>query len=620
MSEPSATHRPDALRPDPVLAIGIVGHRSLPVEGARAESLRADIAGLVASLRAECERIAAAHPDLFSGHAVRVRAVSHLGEGASLAMTEAARTAGAEIRVVLPYGRDACLAGFQDAEAGPIFEALMAAAPDPFVLDGAPGTPHAHERANASVLDQSDILVAFWDGEPDSSRAGTASLVQEAVDRRVPVIVLPVRPGAGMGLIDDPDELLLPAIAADLPRVALADNIDRVVARAFGPPASRHEQGAIRDCLGEAPGRTSRRFEYRWLLRLARKRVRDPGALGAGEEWRRARATAALVSLGAAEAVDRLKTLAARMDEVAGYYGEQVRSGIVMRYLLAATGSLLLAVFALLLPEFGLAWLVIQAAISTVTILEARAAGHRRWNERWLDYRSLAERFRCDRFLQPIGIATVRLDAQTSSEDPAWMRWCHRRLLRTVWIGGTIGPEVVATATRHLIEVEIPGQTGYHEGAALRARSLAGRLSLIASGTVATTLAACLLLLAASAFALPEILTSVIQAGLLVLSALYLATSGLKAEVGFDIAAARSEGALAALRAVRRRVETLPQSFERLTVASRTAAAAMILDTMDWRVGVQRSRQPYRATPMPAKRAAGSPQVEAAAGVATRSR
>lgn len=587
----------DTLRPDPLLALGLIANRTASLEDGGRERVRAEVGRLVAALQRESERIAVANPDLFSGAPARIRVVSHLGVGASLAMAEAAREAGAEVRAVLPYGPDLCRAELGTDEARATLDRLLAGDADPFVLDGAPGSVQANERADALVLDGSDILVAFWDGEPDGGRAGIAALVQEAVDRRVPVIVLPAAAGGEAGLIDDPDALLLPAVAADLPRVAFAANVDRVMARAFAPPASPHEKEAIRDCLGEARRSRSRRFEYRILLKLARRRPRDPNAIGPDEEWRRARASASLVSPGAAAAVDRLHQLADRMDEVAGFYGEQVRSGIVMRYLLAAIGSLLLAVFALLAPDFGLAWLVIQAAISTATIVEARAAGKRRWNERWLDYRSLAERFRCDRFLLPIGIATVRLDTQTSAEDPAWMRWCHRRLLRATWIGGTIGAEVVAHATRHLVEVEIPGQTGYHEGAALRARSLARRLQQIGSGAVLTTLAACLVILATQAIELPDLLTAVIQAGLLVLSAVYLAASGLKAEAGFDIAAARSEGALAALGAICQRVEALPQNFERLTVASRAAASAMILDTMDWRVGVQRSRQPYRATP-----------------------
>lgn len=590
----------DSLRPDPLLALGLVANRTAALEGGRRETLRAEVGRLVGALRRECERIAAANPGLFSGVPAGIRVVSHLGGEASLVMAEAAREAGAEVRAVLPYGPDLCRAELGTDEARATLDRLLSGDADPFVLDGAPGSVRAQESADALVLDGSDILVAFWDGEPDGSRAGIAALVQEAVDRRVPVVVLPAGAGGEPGLIDDPDALLLPAVAADLPRVAFAANVDRVLARAFAPPANPHEQGAIRDCLEEARRSRSRRFEYRILLKLARRRARDPDAIGPDEEWRRAKASAALVSPGAAAAVDRLRQLADRMDEVAGFYGEQVRSGIVMRYLLAALGSLLLAVFALLAPEFGLAWLVVQAAISTLTIVEGRAAAQRRWNERWLDYRSLAERFRCDRFLLPIGIATVRLDTQTSAEDPAWMRWCHRRLLRAAWIGGTIGPEVVARATQHLVGVEIPGQTGYHEGAALRARSLARRLQRIGSGAVVTTLAACLVILATQAVALPELLTATIQAGLLVLSAVYLASSGLRAEAGFDIAAARSEGALAALGAVRERVEALPQSFERLAVASRAAASAMILDTMDWRVGVQRSRQPYRSTPPPA--------------------
>jgi len=579
-----------------VLAIGVAGHRSLEVGSPAAARLARDSSRLFADLLMECTRIVAAAPDLFAGAPPRLRVVTRLMDGSDLVICSAAREAGAEIRAVLPYRPSAGAAGFRGSTAGGLFDTLLAAAEDPFDLGGEPGSQASGERAGHSLLDRSDILVAFWDGQPDGDRAGIAALVQDAVERRMPVLLLPLDEGGQVAVIDDPDELLLSAVAVDLPRVAFANNRDRVLARAFAPPASAYERRALKDSIGERRGRTSRRYEYRFLLKLAeRVRSREP-APSNDEEWSRAGAVAGLVSAKASAAVARIETLQARMDDLAGFYRQRARSGIVLRYGLSALGSLLVAVFTLLTPQFGLAWLAVQAVITAVTIGEETYASRRRWNERWLDYRSLAERLRCDRFLMPIGIATVQLDAQTSAEHPAWMRWCHGRLQRATWMGGKITPSVVEAAMAHLVAIEIASQIRYHEAATLRFRSLGRRLRALGFGAIACTLGASLLLIASNGggHAQPLALQSLLMVALITLPSVFLASRGLRAESRFDLAAARSQQSLAALMELGRRIATGPASFDRLIQASRAAAAAMILDTVDWRIGVQLSRSPYR--------------------------
>ncbi len=592
---PAASPAEAPLRPDPVLAIAVIGHQGFGPEGEDAERLAREARQVFAALDADTARIAAENAALYGPSPPRLRVVTGLRDGADLVIAAAALEAGLEIRAVLPGPPALCRAALASDAARRLFDEILAAAPEPFFLCGDPAQPADRARAGASLIDRADLLLAFWNRKAGWSRAGTASLVQEAVDRRLPVLVLPQRPGDAVTVIDDPDELLLPAHAADLPHVSFALNRDRVLARAFAPPASAYEKRALAEYLVEPLRPQSHRFEYRLFLALARRRA--PGSLGLpqSEEWARARAVAALVSPRAAGAVDRMRLLQARQEELAAFYGHRVRSGIVLRYVLAGLGSFLVAIFALLKPEFGLAWLVVQAVITAVTIGETTYALLRRWDERWLDYRSLAERLRCDRFLQPIGIATVRLDAQTSAEDPAWMRWYHRRTLRSCWVGGEIGPAAAEAAWTHLAGTEIEGQIRYHEAAGLRFEDLERRLLWIGTGAVLCTLAASIVLIAVEQAALEGFsLLAPIKIALVTLPAVFLAARGLRAEAGLELAASRSRQALNALREVRRRMEAAPASFDRLDQASRAAAAAMILDTMDWRIGVQRSRSPYR--------------------------
>jgi hypothetical protein len=565
-----------SFRPAPVLTVAVTGHRDLVPASEEARLIAAAAETVFRALAAEAARIASRDAAFFSPEPPRLRAVSRFDGGGDLTLMAAAERAGCERRAVV---------------------AGRTAPPDvaaPLDLGGTPGDPRMRAAGGQALLDRSDLLLVFWRGEPDAVPGSTASLVQQAM-RRMPVVVL--SPEGEATILDDPQEHLMPESAADAPRVPFAANLDRILARAFAPPQGTAERAALAAFLAEPEAPRSRRPEYRFLMLVAERRRAAGGAsLSGAEEWRRAEAAAALVSPEAAAAVARAGGRAARAEELAAFYGERARSGTVLRYGMPAVGGVFIALLAVALPQYSLAWLGVQAVVMTLLVSESTWATHRRWGERWLDYRSLAERLRCDRFLHPYGIGSRRIEEGTGAEDPAWMRWCHRRLAAAEWTGGRIGPEVVAAASHHLVAVEIPGQARYHEGATIRYRSLGRRLGLIATGSVLGMLAASAILVVLPAGrGWQNVATDLLTSLLIVLPSLFLAARGLRAEGGYELAAARSANAAADLRAVARRILAAPATYGRLVEASLGAARAMISDTIDWRVGLQRSRTPYRA-------------------------
>ena len=624
--EPDAA--PPSFRPPPVLIVAVAGHRGLSAD----ETARIEAAALplFEALTREAARVAVADAAFFDGTPSRLRVVARVSGESDLAMLAAAERAGCELRAILPwgarhtstwvpppppFGRSPSPVGGGDADGassslppagegdhaqhgGGGYATLERTHQAPLDLAGEAGDAYRAAEAGQAMLDRADILVAFWRGEPDPSPGSVAALVQQAVNRRMPVLLLPVREGDGVQVIDDPENHLLPPLAVVLPRIDLGGNLDRVVARAFAAPAGAFERQALAECLAERAAPHSRRPEYRALLAIAARLRPATSALSSEEEWRRAEAVAALVSPEAAAGVVRMRRLQIRMEELAAFYGERARSGVVLRYGMPAVGAVFIALLAVALPQYSLAWLGVQAVVMTLLVSESTWGARRRWGERWLDYRSLAERLRCDRFLNPCGIGSRRIEDETSAEDPAWMRWVHRRIQNGEWAGGTVSPAVVAAALRHLDEVEIPGQLRYHQGAAIRHRSLGRRLGLIASASAGGMLAASLILLV-----LPTggpwlgVVANLLLSLLIVLPSLFLASRGLRAEGGYELAASRSAEAAATLRRLSRLIEASPPEYGRLVRASLTAARAMILDTVDWRVGLQRSRTPYRGEP-----------------------
>lgn len=567
MPEPKAappdTPAGPALRPDPVLAVGFAADAASRDDG-HAASVATEV---LAVLLAECGRIAAREPDFFSGRAPRLRLLTRPPRSAvEQAVVAAAGEIGAEVAII-PGRSDIAGEGDDGGQAGDL------------------------------LLDGSDLLLALWDGRP-GERGSTAALVQAAVARGLPVLLRPDGPGGEVGIVADPEELLLPADAASLPRVALSQNLDRVLARAFAPPTEAAEREAWRGFLREPARPRSRRPEYAALLLLASGPPPTGTGMTSREEWARAEALAALVSPEAVAAVSRIRSVQARMEDLAAFYGRRVRSGIVLRYGMPALGGLAVALLAIVAPQIGLAWLGVQAVVMTLTIGEATWAVRRRWNERWLDYRSLAERLRCDRFLVPFGLAIAGRGAEAGPEEPAWTLWLRRRLVRERWAGGTLGADIVGRALDHLVAVELAGQIRYHEAADRRFRNLSRRLRMAGIGSIVCVVAASAVLfalsLADSAFPLIQAL---IMAALITLPSAYLATRGIRLEGSFDLAAARSRQASTTLRRLRDRIGAATPSLVRLAEASRAAAAAMILDTADWRIGLQHSRNLYRAEP-----------------------
>jgi hypothetical protein len=94
----------------------------------------------------------------------------------------------------------------------------------------------SYERANEIILANIDLLVAIWDGKRASGRAGTGDVVQSAIFRRIPVIVIaPDEPSQPTLLTAPDEEELTNPIALDLARKPLNLVASARTTRTSGP-------------------------------------------------------------------------------------------------------------------------------------------------------------------------------------------------------------------------------------------------------------------------------------------------------------------------------------------------------------------------------------------------
>jgi hypothetical protein len=132
--------------------------------------------------------IADALRELLHGYRNGLVGLSCLARGADQVFARAVVDLGARLHVVLPAPdyRERKVAPDDRAE----FDALLDSAHEVRVLRFAASGTDAYVAASEAVLEQSDALVAVWDGHPARGRGGTGDVVEEARRRAIPVTVV----------------------------------------------------------------------------------------------------------------------------------------------------------------------------------------------------------------------------------------------------------------------------------------------------------------------------------------------------------------------------------------------------------------------------------------------
>jgi hypothetical protein len=113
--------------------------------------------------------------------------VSNLADGADQLFAQAVLDAGGQLDVIVPAAR------YRDGlpeSAHATYDALLARASSVHRLDRIESDEDAHMEASRAMLDRAEHLFAVWDGKPARGYGGTADVVAEARDRRIPVTVI----------------------------------------------------------------------------------------------------------------------------------------------------------------------------------------------------------------------------------------------------------------------------------------------------------------------------------------------------------------------------------------------------------------------------------------------
>ncbi len=293
--------------------------------------------------------------------------------------------------------------------------------------------------------------------------------------------------------------------------------------------------------------------------------------------------------------INRFFSAFLRADQLAVYYSDLHRSVFMTVYILGAL-ALSAAASALyfehLVVLFAVLELFLLVAISALVFMDHR----RRYHERWIDYRTLAELLRPMIYLAMVGwtvpLTLVRDRAEEIGRErlghagPArsWVFMHFETIVRHAGVLGVkLEPEYLKACRSYISEVWLSHQIAYHVRNAARSHLFGRRLFWISLVLFMATVAIVILKLIVHEVQ-DESWLHAIPAGLLaaIFPAVASAAYAIRSHAEFDILSQRSQTMRIRLTRRRNTLDTTPLHSDRIGEELCKSAELMFQETADW--------------------------------------
>ncbi len=487
-------------RPRQVVQIGVTGHRPNRLSPAIAVNLPRQCEQVLSAIAALASSVH--DPLLHAPQPLLLRIISPLAEGSDRIVAQAGLALDADLQCLLPFHADEYSRDFKSEGSREEFYALLARASAVFEVDGSRDAETiAYERAGRMVIEHSDFLIAIWDGEAAVGRGGTTQMVEEALAQNVPVLWLHAAQEK------EPCILLIDEFGQRNQR-PLAD-LRSLFTTQPGQTPGGHKRALNLSHIyfGEKQPRIDggRLFTlFRDLVAKGRLRWRSLRIAPFEESARSARQAEMAGDRTLPPAtqnylLDKLCPHYAWADGLSTYYGGLLRSGSLAANLLSA-----FAVFVALAGPLGHSLglrlnrepSLIEFLLIAAVLLVTYRGRHRKWHEKWLNYRQLAERLRQFFYLAPLGCALPApryLPHFGPDPERSWVDGMVRAVERDVGLPPTIVNRDYVSSVGKLIDNVLVDQIEYHKANHANMTKLHHRMHLAGTALFAVTLLACLL-------------------------------------------------------------------------------------------------------------------------------
>ncbi len=480
-------------RPALALRIGITGARSL--RATDSDRLREKVRAVLAQAQQDMWHLAA-EPAVGRSYALGddpkrkpvLRLISPLARGSDRLAAEEALKLGYALNVAMPFRQGEYEKDFVGAESPeePVLSAaedlaqfrdLLARAGDAWLsLDGdhGPEKNRAYEAVGRFVVRRCDLLLAIWDGEPGSSRGGTADIVRYAANISVPVWWIHATENRDPTWIADILDLRDPPSPAEPSAAKLQAYLKQLILPPEPVPRERHSYVAIvarlgmgnvspeADYFNEKPLADWRIWRaYGTLMRWASRSVKS------SQQESNRREPGRPDDPAAAYWFDRYKPADARANDYAARY----RSSYVWVFALG-TAALLLGALAVFLgivraPDVLTLTVVVVEAVTLIAIVVLVGLVLRLdWHERSIEYRLLAELCRKQQVLASLGwaLSIGAVQRIAAADRPAWVAWLFAAFQRAAPAEqGELRASLPQAASKHVLDDLIEEQLTYHK-------------------------------------------------------------------------------------------------------------------------------------------------------------
>jgi hypothetical protein len=631
------THPP---RPRLALAVGIIGHRlnRLPSERTKLATIANEVATALAAIGREAAAAHSVYAEYFSDQRPVIAVISALAEGAdrlgahaAIALKQAfANDAGVdfELDVPLPFSVDVYKDDFKTKDSKSEFDTLSRQARSVLILPGERGTPddsnpnaklrenRSYEDVGLTLLNQSDVILAVWDGEAGAGRGGTRDLLDVAALSGTPVIHIDAkceRPTRVLwnGLDRFPSA---PNAVDDLPAASFGSALPGLIDKLLRPPQAERDAERVHLKSYYDKRLSLRNFGLAFPMLMALLKVRGLRHT----DWRPPRPEALAADL---VKFDRSEPPNAKLQQtsvLAAAYGwadawgvwlaQVFRSAFVMNFSLAAF-AVAVAAASLVWTDIAesvaaaaklghnaemakeLAWhklpFVFIELIFILSVVGVTMAGNKySWHHRWIEAREVAERLRMAFPLWALGLRPTSFPV----EEPAWTGWYARAIVREQGMRPAILDAAGLQQSRATLRSLLADQCSYNRSTEKRMEKMERRLELIGAALFSLTLLAlivfCLIVLvdhppgARISFAVTGI-----AAGF---PALGTATFGIRVIGDFDGIARRSRRTYEVLQRIIDAVDAEdPPSLTALRARARAASDIMLGDVSSWRLAAE---------------------------------
>ncbi len=150
------------------IRVGVTGHRVLP----NLNRLRKTVNSILKQIKGQISKN--------NTERIQLIAVSPLAEGADRLVADEILNHDGQLEVVLPFKITEYVTDFQSIASKNEFYKLLEHASSITVTKKVDSRKVAYEESGKFVVDNSNILIALWDGNPPMGRGGTSDIVKYA--------------------------------------------------------------------------------------------------------------------------------------------------------------------------------------------------------------------------------------------------------------------------------------------------------------------------------------------------------------------------------------------------------------------------------------------------------